>query len=735
MIYQGMRIYSEDAVTNLLVCHANLHFKKAAIADVNQFHSRDNISKPVVMRFDQITQLISKQGMKTQPYSYPAEMSFSDDELTRQKRSKWLSKRDAKFNRIYPISNESYINQYLYGDGLAEEVIKLMKEQLEAAPDSAWRSRGAYYNALNRYIVFGSTPNALLPFGLKQCGSNYLHIEEPGEDNVKRGRGGADNRNSRSKSCGVTKKHKIQLQQVISCLKSSDGKFTFSRVRDVFNLNFQSHIIEREVDGITSRTYKAFDESQTISDDQIRYHFNQILSRAEFKKIKYGPLLYEKDHADRQGEAHDGVIGATHRYEIDATILDVYIRYEFDNSGRYTMGRPVLYLVIDVFSTMIVGMYLGFDGPNWQGASQAMVNACLDKVEFCGRFGIPPEAVNWPCAEIPVQVTVDNGNEHTNAVISSVLRSEIGIRAYNFVAVFRGDAKGIVERKFGVLNEQSIHFLAGSIPEKTERGEQHPSNRAEETYNSIAARICLEIMFHNNSANRIHKLDKNAIRSDIDITPQALYVHSLHQEMNGGRPSKNEDPGRIYWAFLPEETATVRSNGIHFEGLVFHSDYAKRAGWYQRARHNGAFKIPVKRPRDWSTHLWHKTPENEYICFSLKNTNSENPFIDTHWEPLMHLLEQFKDKSHQNKLNRRKLMATKQGLLDAIEAENRAQIAGIPESNRKSMQTGIKGKQALYKALLALYQMIDFHQTVADESLPETEHLSQQDDLDDELYL
>lgn len=729
IIYEGLHITSEDGKTNELVCHVSHRLQVAAVSDLNIALKKENAPKPKTVLIPELTKRIRKANLNLQLFEYPAEMTFSDETLIREGREKWIQKRNAKFEQIKPLTSEELIEEYLYGNGINDKIVKLLED-----PFAAWETRGAYYNTLNRYIVFGCTRNALLPFKLKACGSNYLHIKKPGEENVKRGRGGADNRNSLSKSLGVTDIHKKAIKSVIVFIRKTYRKFSFSRAIDIYRTHFENHVVERDIDGITHRTYIPFDEKDTLSDRQLRYHFEKILSRPDLLKLKHGNIVYEKDFADRQGDAHDGVIGATHRYEIDATVLDVYVRFPYDTTGTKTMGRPVLYLVIDVFSTMVVGMYLGFDGPNWQGASQALVNACMDKTEFCLRYGIPPDEINWPSAHIPVQITVDNGNEHTDGVIRSVIRQEIGVRAYNFVAVFRGDAKGIVERAFGTINDLVIHFLPGSIPDKGQRGEQHPSNQTEYDYENLVKRLILEIQTYNNSADRSKRLDANAIRADIDITPQALFLHSLNQEMNGGRPSSKIEPGKIRWAFLPEETATVRPEGVYFKGLLYHSDFAKQAKWYSHARHHGSFKITVKRPRDWSSNIWHKTSDGQYICFHLKNTNNESPFLDMHWEPLLHLLEQFKDKQHQNRLNRRKLLAFKQSLIDQLEADNHAQMEGQPANTRISIQPGIQANKIKQKAIEQLILAIDLHMELSNAAIPEGSEPNKLEDSDDELF-
>ncbi|MDC9611690.1 transposase, partial [Pseudoalteromonas sp. GABNS16H] len=69
------------------------------------------------------------------------------------------------------------------------------------------------------------------------------------------------------------------------------------------------------------------------------------------------------------------------RYEIDATIADLYLVAEDDPAP--IIGRPVLYFVKDVFSRMVVGMYVGLENPSWVAAMVALSNAFSDKTTYC----------------------------------------------------------------------------------------------------------------------------------------------------------------------------------------------------------------------------------------------------------------------------------------------------------------------------------------------------------------
>jgi len=742
MIYEGQVIIDKSSDKKLLVCHINHRKKSAAVADLFKAENNANISKPKIFSFNEIQTLLKKKEVESEQYKYPAEISYSDVELRRQGRDKWLQKRDDKFQLIESLSFENYIFQYLYGDGLADEIEALIPNNLSEFPDTAWKTAGAYYNTINRYIVFGCNINALLPCKLKNTGSNYFLPEKPGPDNVKRGRGGADNSKSRSKSMGVTLLHKKNLKATVAFMKAKENqkwfpKFVYQKAIELYQKLFESTVVERDIGGSVTKTYFPFEEEDCLSEEQLRSHLKSILDKEAYLKIRYGQIAFDKDYEAKQGSAHDGVIGSTYNYETDATVLDLYVRYPFDTTGQFSMGRPILYLVIDVFSTMIVGFYLGFDGPNWTGASQALVNACSCKVEFAARYGVHISEKDWPSHHIPVHVTVDNGTEHPNKIVESVMRAELGIRGYKFTAVYRGDAKGTVESKFDCLNDQVIHFTAGAIPEAPQRGEQHPSNQAFWDYDTLVAMLIHEIIYHNQSADRLKKFNINAVRKGIGITPQELYLNSLTEEMNGGRDGRSLEPGKIRWAFLPEETASVRADGIHFDGLVYYSDYAKKAKWFNKAKLGKPFHIPVKRTKDWSSHIWHKTPDGQYIRFDLKNVNDESPFVATHWEPVQHLLEQFKDKRHKNKINAKKLRLFKEGLQAQLIAYNQEKVDISPDNVRISMQPGVKDRQSTYKALQHLIQAIDLHETLIDESNQSKvpANVTGLDDLDAELNL
>lgn len=726
MFYAGLHLFNEDKGISYLICHVNHEHTLFAVADMAIALNAINPPKPKIFSKSELLHIVNKQKLIKKQFAFPAEMTFSDEALIKINRACWLTKRDKKWGKIQSLCSETMLQKYLYGDGINQTVELLIQT------GEGWSSRGAYYNALNRYITFGCTKNSLLPVKLKNVGSNYLHFEKPGDGLIKRGRGKNDNSKSRSKTRGITNRDK---QNILKTVRKMTGKFTVTRAFETYQDTYERIELHRQIGEEGAVHLHPLPEEQCISFQQFQYHLRKMVSPEKILKKRVGQLRYDKDFKPKQGSSLDGVQGATYRYEVDATVLDLYVRYPFDKTQRLTMGRPVLYIVVDVYSTMIVGFYVGFDGPNWQGAAQALVNACSDKVEFAANFGETISEMDWPAKHVPMQLTIDNGTEYPNSLIANVLKSELGVKAFNFTAIYRGDAKGTVEGTFNVLNNSLIHHLPGSIFKELDRGEQHPSNRSLYTYEDLVAKLIHQVIYHNQSAERLKRFSWQAVYDDIQPTPQALFLHSLETDMEGGRPTTEVDRASILWGFLPEEEATVQKNGLSFRGVMYASEEAAKRGFFSTAAHSGRFKIIIKRTRQNCEQLWHKTDAGEFIRFDLKNVNNSSPFAGIQWEMADHLVEFFKQKGYEARELRKHVKAKRDTEHARITRNTEKDLKGAVSSTRKSIQPGIKARKRHQQSITQRLEQEAFQESLrAMESDYEEVRDQGLIDFDDELF-
>jgi hypothetical protein len=708
------------------VCAIDYSNERYALADMSRLN-KGNFEKPQILTADEFRIFCRENALVKSHYELPVELSFSDHSLESKGLKLWLDKRDAKWQMLQPLTTPELIHQYLFGAGINKEVLAQMRA-------GGWSHKGSHYRALNRYLALGMTKNALLPVSLKKVGSNGPKYALSTDVKAKRGR---KSDLPLEQTRGICEQDKKNIVSVLSKYKAANRKFTIQQVWRDFDTLHQRTEMQRELDdGTVHKIIQPYNKKQCISYDQFYYHLRKLLDVETRAKLTVGHLRYAKDLAPRTGSAIDGVLGATHRYEVDATVLDIYVAYPY--KVGLTVGRPVLYLVVDVYSTMIVGMYLGFSGPDSAGVMQALSNACLCKVEFARRYGVDISEDEWPAHYIPLEITIDNGREFKETMISSALRSLLGIHAVNIAAVYRGDAKGTIERRFGVINDSIIHHQPGAIFKQQDRTESHPSNQAYYDYNQLVALIIAEIIFQNKSANRLHRLNFQASVDNCGITPEEIFLHSVKHDLNGGLPTTSEDNARVNWAFLPEEEATVTDHSIYFDGLEYVSDHQKIAQMFSAATKK-RFKIPVKRLRDFVNYLWYRSDDGEFIQLNLKNVNNTSRYLDQPWEIVGHRLFEEKIISHNAQENERFQRAERDNrIAQAVSGNNeqRRQVSA-QDASRKSIQPGIKERKAEQHEQIRAAEAANLARTLTQNNplaLPADKNDSDYYDLDAELF-
>src|SRR5207249_2379993 len=133
------------------------------------------------------------------------------------------------------------------------------------------------------------------------------------------------------------------------------------------------------------------------------------------------------------------------------------------------VGRPTLYLCIDVFSRLIVGFAALIQPPSYMAAALALENAATDKQRFCASLGIPISPDDWPCQHLPECLIADRG-ELEGPMADNIVNS-LHVRVSN-TAPYRADWKAIVERSFRTVNDQVLHWMPGAVDKNYERGQR-----------------------------------------------------------------------------------------------------------------------------------------------------------------------------------------------------------------------------------------------------------------------
>lgn len=177
---------------------------------------------------------------------------------------------------------------------------------------------------------------------------------------------------------------------------------------------------------------------------------------------------YQKNARPLLGKGDAGITTIGY-FEIDATVADIYVVSRFD---RKPIGRPVLYVAIDIASRMIAGIYVGFE-ESAEAVLTCLANAACDKVDFCKEHGISITADMWPSKGLPGTIYTDRGSDFASFRVKelcSTFNMEI-----TTLPPYRPDLKGYVERAIGCIQERYKPLLRGKgVVDKTSLERSQP---------------------------------------------------------------------------------------------------------------------------------------------------------------------------------------------------------------------------------------------------------------------
>ena len=228
---------------------------------------------------------------------------------------------------------------------------------------------------------------------------------------------------------------------------------------------------------------------------------------------------FESKHRPILSDSKSETNGPGTRFQIDATIADIYLVSSLDVNK--VIGRPVIYAVIDVYSRIVTGLYVGLEGPSWIGAMMALDNMVADKVHFCKQYGIEIFEEQWPTYHLPEIIIADRGEFEGYSVENLI--NNLNIKIENTTA-YRGDLKGIVERKFRTLNGKVKQKTPGAIQkEYRERGDRDYRLDATLSLKEFTAIIITLVLHHNHKIIDKYPMEKEMITDGLVPTPIKLW--------------------------------------------------------------------------------------------------------------------------------------------------------------------------------------------------------------------
>ena len=292
-----------------------------------------------------------------------------------------------------------------------------------------------------------------------------------------------------------------------------------------------------------------------ITEGQFKYHVNQLTTKLDQLKKRIGRSKVAKDKLILIGHSRERIPHPGHTYIIDATIGDIYLVGSMDRS--LLIGRPVIYAVIDAFSSVIVSIHVSLEGPNMEQAQVALYRAMTDKEELLKTLGVTSLLEGLPPGCKPTFIFSDRGE-----LLSEGARelAEVLQVAQSLAAPYRADWKSLIERYFGIQNTEVIHWEPGAVRSRTrDRGDQDVRLDAVLTVNDLL-RILLSLAAEwNMTKDMSNHITAAMMRKNIEATPLGFWNYGLENLHGAPTYLKREDAVR---QILPRVKAKANRLGL-----------------------------------------------------------------------------------------------------------------------------------------------------------------------------
>ncbi len=451
-------------------------------------------------------------------------------------------------------------------------------------------SKPFFYDVLRRYWQRGQTKEALVT-DLRLCGAPGVHrIPSPGAPKPGRKR-------TIQPGTGVaaTEEHRRNMRLAwMATPVGRDGRNLEHAWEWMLTRFYPEHVTvaPRSKDEHTIKI-KNYDAVPTF--EQFEYHWKQEypfdvrqLKRMRQRKfdLAFKPLT--------TGTLQE-VRGPGTRYYIDATVLDVYVVSRWN--PRRVVSRPTLYVVVDQFSRMIVGMYIGLEPPSWAGAMLALWNCSIDKVEYCKRFGIEISPEQWPTGYMPLHLMGDRAELISRD--ADRLSNGFNMDVENARA-FAGDAKGVGERSFKTTHAIFGPFVPGYIDKELAGRDAEPAIlRSAMTFEAITRVIINSVLIANTRVVRDYEGWPEVIADGVPFVPVSLWQWGVENLRADFRQYPEQHLVRYLW---PQAEMKTTRRGLQFmRGLYYMGDAIRERSWFTEAVHRGtkvqAFFNPAENDR------------------------------------------------------------------------------------------------------------------------------------------
>lgn len=337
--------------------------------------------------------------------------------------------------------------------------------------------------------------------------------------------------------------------------------------------------------------------------EQVRRVIHQETSRLDRKLAHTTRGHFDRNHRGLKGKSWAGIAGPGHIYAIDSTVGDIFLRSRINRA--WSIGRPIVYIVVDVWSTAVVGFYVCLTGPSWATAKMALFSTVANAHSLSNLWGENALPQLSPPPTLPHAFLCDRGEYLSKGAQATGEMLGVNMQ-YN--PSYRPDLKGIVEVLHRIAKDQQFQFIPGAIDARRKEIDMRANPRDSiftlEDYVIYLSEIFVQYNFF---SDRSYRLNTDMIADAVDPSPAGLwrYGHDV-----GVGYQKDDLPTRLMTSLLPSQSAAIRKDGVYLGGLKYEAAFVQEKMWPSLARNFGVMESSMHYFPGNNSKIWWPDPEN-----------------------------------------------------------------------------------------------------------------------------
>ena len=273
--------------------------------------------------------------------------------------------------------------------------------------------------------------------------------------------------------------------------------------------------------------------------------------------------------------------------EFDAMELPFNIVSQFNKERN--VGKPILYMLTDVYSHCIVAFHVGFDNNAVLGMTNCYANLIDNRKFVLELHGIEDFNLDsWPTPFLPSASLCDHGSdfvsdEHSRICMELKIRKELARPGM-------GSLKGLIERSFGLFMQLTAPLLYkhGLIERRHDSTHKKDAELMIEDAYAIAIRF---LEWRNTTPMKHYRMSVDMVREGIEPSPIEIWNYGVARY---GKPFQVNPVNQLPLLFklMPSKRATITREGIILNNLVYQNEKPEIIAAMKNVKANANKKNP-----------------------------------------------------------------------------------------------------------------------------------------------